>query len=304
LTRASHSQTKGLAQAKPIAVTVPQPSTVPPPTPQTLVVDFKNIPIESFNISMDAIMELAKIFSEASNKIRELEEQALIERYPSGPQRQMQIASIPSPSIEVYGDDGRYMFFPAQEFDLSKVSPNLKAVHFSSYKQGGYFPTYGLQIHINNLNGVDPQNLIGVINVHGSDSTWVMGIFESVKQFFTKNKTRRAWLHQQITGHLVLYGLVFPLALWALFRIIGVLPIGYGNLPLIQFGLFVYLFGGCYLAFNKLLVYLRWTLPLYEIQGGAPNKRKKHRFVAFTIFIGIVSAVLWDFFKFILMGTP
>jgi hypothetical protein len=295
---------EGNPQSPALSTTVITPGGIrqtPSSVPSALIVDFKNIPIEPFRTSVSDLRELVNAFSVASRKARELEEGTIRERCVDGVQQQIQIASIPLPSVEITGDDGRFMLFSKIEnFNSSDIPSNLKSLNLYSYKQGGYFPNHGVQVRVNNVNGTDLQNPIGLISVHGSDPTWVLGTFESLKQFFIKRKTRRALLHQQATGNLVLYGLVFPLAFWTLFRTIGMLPSSYRDVPFIHFGLFVYLYAAFYLGFDKLLFYLRWTLPSYEVEFSSPHKRQRHRYVAWAIIIGLITAFLYDFIKFIL----
>ncbi len=250
-------------------------------------------------MSINDLRDLSRMFLEAANKARMIEEESLRRRY-TGPALRAELAKVPSPVLEITAAEGKFIVVSdLATFTQDIVPTEVKTINLFSYKQGGYLPSHGFQILVNNVNGLDTQNPAGFINVHGSDRTWVAGTFANARDFFKLRRSWRGWVHTAVTGQSLLYLVVFPLTLWILFRLLAVLPAQFKDVPLFTFGLFVYAYLGCYQAFDRFLRYARWTFPLYEIEFARRQRFQKHRVVVGTLIVGVLSALVYDVVKFL-----
>ncbi len=261
--------------------------------------NIRTLSINAFLTNAEELKELRQQFQEACSGALALQEEAL-KKIVGQDQVKALIARIPPPSIEVTAAGGTFFRINnVDAFNPSELPSDTKVINFLGYRQETYLPENGLQIRLSNINGTDPLNPGSIIQLHGSDTIWLNGTSTIITDFFNKRRTRRAWLHKQAVGTLVLYGLVFPLALWLLFRLSPLFPLQLRTNAVLNFGVFIYLYISFYYVFDKTLRYLRWAFPLYEIQFTKPHRRLKHRWIAGTLFIGLLVAFLYDLFKFL-----
>lgn len=258
----------------------------------------QNQPIHSFCMQADDLRRLAEEFSDIAQRALKLEHESLTKRY-TGVNLTVALRSTPKPSIEITSTDGKYVVVPdLSRFSIELVPKTIRSLHFLTYKQSPWFPSHGLQILLNNINGTDPNNLFGYVNVHGTDRDWVPATLERVQRIFREKSTRRRWLHTAMTGQSVLYAVVLPLAFWVLFRLMGHLPKIFTEVPLFSFGLFVYVYLACYQLFTRFLTYARWAFPLYEVRFAETQAFQSARTRVFAILFGVAIAVLYDLGKF------
>jgi len=185
----------------------------------------------------------------------------------SGNALSIELMKVPKIGVDITTTSNQFIeITDVAKFKVEMIPRDAKSVLLLTYKQGAYVPSHGVQICLNNLNGSDPQNQIGYINVHDSDRTRVGGTFDAANTFFASRATRRGWLQSTATSWTTLLTIVFPLTIWILFRLTGILPTRFSEIPLLTFGMFVYVFAACYWAFDRFLRYALWTFPRYELE--------------------------------------
>ncbi|MGH7393588.1 MAG: hypothetical protein ACREM3_29665, partial [Candidatus Rokuibacteriota bacterium] len=293
-------QTTQAAQGAPAAPDVPAPAQVSPPAPPPVLaplrLDFRNVPVNPFRMQIDDLLGLIRIFSEAVERARQLELERIKTMQDPETQRRA-LASLPHPMAEMMAASGQIIISADLRSLSAAILPDdIKTVHLtSSLPQPAHSPSHNVVVRINNINGADSANVEGHIGVQGADATWVAGTFANVRDFFVARRVRRRWLHKTGTGQLLLYGVVFPLTLWTLYRLLPFLPTRFSDTPLLTFGLFLYALLAYYLAFDRLLRYARWVFPLYELESRNRHRFQRHRILLSAIIVGVVSGFLSDF---------
>lgn len=254
--------------------------------------DTRNFPIEPFCIRDKDLEELNRIFVEYANKARELEDASTR-------------AITPSPSISVVGVDGEIIVVSdAAEFSASRLPYSLKSIRFSNHTQAG-IPTNGVVINIVNVNGTDPQNTQSTISIYGLDKQWVSGLYDRLKQFFNRRKTKRLWIHKIKTGDIILYFFIIPISILIIYRIDNFIPMQlhnlkvFGDIRLAGIVTFIYLYVGLLYGFNWILSYSRRTFPMYEIQLSTPNRSQTRRKIILGVSLSLAATIIFECIRFI-----
>ena len=107
-----------------------------------------------------------------------------------------------------------------------------------------------------------------LLEVIGSDTTWVTAVHGTVLEVFRQNRTRRAWIHSSITFNALQWLVLFPAALWIMYRIASYFEAAFSQMHVALRGtIYIYAFLLSLLAFRQILAGVRWVFPLVELEG-------------------------------------
>lgn len=149
--------------------------------------------------------------------------------------------------------------------------------------------------------GTQEQNMV---EVTGTDTTWVRGVTEELKTFFNERSTLRGWLHFPHTYDILVLLLGFPASFYLVYRIdflIGPLL----NLPNALFvALYVYLVLVGLFCFRILFNYARWVLP--RIEGPARGRAVAvfHKTVLSAIALALLTRLVFGMLAILGIHLP
>ena len=130
-----------------------------------------------------------------------------------------------------------------------------------------------------------------LLEVVGTDHTWVTGTYESTLSFFRRRGRKRAWAHSQRTFNALNWLLGFPAALWIIYRLDS-FGVGVSSMHTALLGaLYVYVFLLALLLFRGMIWIVRWMFPVIEFQGA---RNKTVRVVVGGVVSSLVAALLYD----------
>jgi hypothetical protein len=281
-------------ESKPLS-TLPRPNQT-----QTWKTEIKNSSISSFAVRAKDLRELGKLFRVAAQEARERHERWLNE-YWHGQPPQAALAAIPSPTIEIVEGEAFTVTTDLGSLDAHEFNQNLRAISFYSYKQGAAtVPSHGLQVIISGINGAAaaPLAVSGLINVHGLEGTWATGVLQKFKSFFAERERHRGWLHTALADQLAGLFVVVPLTIFALYRLLPVLPDRLNRSSVLMIGLAIYVLLLISVASRQFLKHARQVYPMYEVEFDRPARFQKGRVFVWTfivaLFLGVMSSFIHD----------
>ena len=135
-------------------------------------------------------------------------------------------------------------------------------------------------------------------NINGDNETWVNGVHESLQTFFSTKKQKRKLIHGKYFYDLLLWPIIWPGILWAIYRCSTFLESHHIVIPTpLNTGLYVYLGIVMLLVARILFNYLRWLYPRTEHSDSRVKPSVFHRLVLFTLVTGIIGTLITDLFK-------
>jgi hypothetical protein len=137
------------------------------------------------------------------------------------------------------------------------------------------------------------------VRVHGSDATWVNGVFHEVRVFINDRKALAPWLHRHSIYDVLLLVLGYPLGFWACFKAAPFFPTADSVGPFLRAALYVYVFLAVLIGFRTLFHYSRWVFPVVELRH-PKSKALQHRFLLGELSLSLVGALLYDGLKALL----
>lgn len=136
------------------------------------------------------------------------------------------------------------------------------------------------------------------LELSGSDKNWVSGVKDDLISFLKERGSGRNCLYGEYIGYILAYFLIFPLAVWGLFRFHRIFESYYETLPLIPvLALNVYIFLVFVFLLRTLFNYSRWLFPSIEYTGPTKHKNIRHRFILGAIILSILGALAYDVIK-------
>lgn len=177
-------------------------------------------------------------------------------------------------------------------------SINLKAVH--NYTVRNYLEIFidFSRPEIFNFNlmpsGSTPNG--SNVKVHGSDATWVNGVFYEIQGFINEHKAKAPWLHRHSIYDILLWLIGYPIGFWACFKATPFIPNVDAVGPFVRAALYVYLFLSVLIGFRALFHYSRWVFPVVEFRH-PKSKSLRHRIILGALALSLIGAFLYDILK-------
>lgn len=146
----------------------------------------------------------------------------------------------------------------------------------------------------------EPMLNESLITVTGVKDTWVSGVHAEILSFFEEKKKKRNWLHKKHTYDLFLYLLFYPATFWCIYRVTSLLQGKINIVFLIAICLYILIL--LFFILRILFNYTRWIFPFFEFIPKSGTKMLKHRATLYLISIGIISYLIVDIVKSVLLS--
>lgn len=154
-------------------------------------------------------------------------------------------------------------------------------------------------LKLTNVSG-EPTENGSLAVVFGIDETWVNGVYDQLSTFFKERSTNRNWLHSHYAYDLLLLIFGFPMSLAWVYRANQWFQQASLTWPEALFvAFYVYVVLLALYFFRITFNYTRWIFP--KVEGPNPRQKGplKHRIILSALVLGLVSAAVYDFLKWL-----
>lgn len=142
---------------------------------------------------------------------------------------------------------------------------------------------------------------ISYTNITGLNPTWVKGTYENIISSLRDRKREIDWLHQKNIYDLFVWLGIIPLTFYYLHKFNSTISSLFdGMTQVLLVGIYLYSFIMILLVFMTFFKYARWLFPYLEIRSNIVKGAIVHRFVFFSIFLGVLSSIAYDLIKYAL----
>ena len=215
--------------------------------------------------------------------------------------------------LTVTNEDGQELFGTINEvFEHNNFPEQLLRIYIDSSlilkTNLNYFPRNHFQLFINfekpnllefNFLPSQPTPNNSYFKATGFDSTWANGIFNEFRNYINKRRSGSSWIHKQQIYDVILWLFGYPFGFWVCFKMSKVINVLFSEISVfIESAVYVYVFLISIYLIHFIFRYSRWIWPVLEYKS-SEDKALKHRRTFWIIFIGLLTAMVWDCIKYL-----
>jgi len=127
------------------------------------------------------------------------------------------------------------------------------------------------------------------------DESWFAATKARLSQFFSDRRTSTNWIHRAAIYDLLLIFVGVPIAIWADFRLVGLID-SRRVAPFIISALYVYVFFVIIVLFRLLFSYSRWVFPKVELDTELASPAR-HRGIWGAVVLALLGSLIYDILK-------
>jgi hypothetical protein len=282
------------------------------------------VPIKACRLRSDDFKRLYRLIDQRQKEYRDKAVQLLFrqekETEEEFVQKKKRITDAFVVSVTIAGENGELLTGNREEvFDELNLPSEIKSILYSTQSVPnavlGHLPSDRIVLFLDfsrppfldfsrmpSLPTPNESNF----EISANTEVWFAAAKAMLGDFFENKRTGYEWLHRNSIYDLMLWFIVFPVALWICART-GNVYSGINKLSTFpRLAIYSYLFLGCLVIYRILFSYSRWVFPKIEMEReGGRRSPFRHRVVWGAIVLAIVLPALYDIVKqavFVVLG--